>query len=163
MSTASQKPVYCIDTSSLIRGWNEAYPIEAFPSFWDRMEGLAHDGRLIAPDEVLRETERRDDGLHKWLKARSEIFRPIDQELQVAVARVMSDFQLLVKNRPGKNAADPWIIALAEIERGHGTVVVTEENEDNSSSNPKIPLVCRHYGIEFIRLLDLIRIERWQF
>jgi len=82
MNPATQKPAYCIDTSSLIRGWN---------------------------------------------------------------------------------AADPWIIALAEIERGHGTVVVTEENEDNSSSNPKIPLVCRHYGIEFIRLLDLIRIERWQF
>lgn len=32
--------VYCVDTSSLIAAWQERYPIENFPNFWDRMDAL---------------------------------------------------------------------------------------------------------------------------
>ncbi len=44
--------IYCVDTSSLIAAWQERYPIENFPKFWDRMGGLIEDGRLVSPIEV---------------------------------------------------------------------------------------------------------------
>ena len=95
-----------------------------------------------------------------WLKGRKGLIRTIDDSLQVSVAQVMADFQFMAKNRPGKNAADPWVVALAMIT---GATVVTEEGEDDSAKHPKIPLVFKHYGINFIRLLDLIRREGWRF
>ncbi len=160
MVSAAQGPRFCIDTSSLVQAWTRAYPIDLFPTFWDKMDDLVDKGRIIAPDEVLRETGRRDDGLYKWLKERDGLIWKIDDELQASVSQVMADFPFMVKNRTGKNAADPWVVALARIT---SATVVTEENEDNSTTNPKIPLVCKHYKVRFIRLLELIRREGWQF
>jgi hypothetical protein len=149
-----------MDTSSLVRAWHEAYPIDSFPSFWDEFEKLINEKRIIAPEEVLHETKKRDDALHKWLKGKSGVFWPIDEPLQDEMAKIMAKFKFMVKNRPGKNAADPWVIALAKIT---GTTVVTEEGDDNSTRLPKIPLVCRHYKVPCFRLLELIRKEGWRF
>ncbi len=157
---ASTATVYCIDTSSLVRAWTEAYPLDVFPSFWDRIDELFEDGRITAPDEVLRETSKRDDGLHKWLKQRSGMFAAIDDDLQKSVTEVMADHPFLVKNRPGKNAADPWVIALARIT---GSTVVTEEVVDQSAKYPKIPSVCCEYKVPWVRLLNVIRTEGWRF
>jgi hypothetical protein len=159
-NSALNATIFCFDTSSLVRAWTEAYPLDAFPTFWDRIDELFEDDRIIAPDEVLRETSKRDDGLHKWLKQRSGLFAAIDDELQESVAEVMSDHPFLVKNRPGKNAADPWVIALA---RTTGSTVVTEEAVNRSAKYPKIPSVCHEYKVPWVRLLDVIRGERWRF
>ena len=68
--------IYCVDTSSLIAAWQERYPIENFPKFWDRMDGLTREDRLISPVEVFHEIKKRSDELHAWLKDRKDaIFR----------------------------------------------------------------------------------------
>jgi hypothetical protein len=82
--------VYCIDTSALIAAWQERYPIENFPPFWDRLDGLIGAGRLTAPVEVLRETGRRSDELHSWLNARKEMFRELEDAIQVEAANVLA-------------------------------------------------------------------------
>lgn len=66
--------VYCIDTSALIAAWQERYPPENFPAFWGRVETLIVAGRLVAPVEVLNETTKRSDELHKWLAERKNMF-----------------------------------------------------------------------------------------
>jgi hypothetical protein len=63
---------YCIDTSALIAAWQERYPIKNFPAFWRRIDSLIVAGNLIAPMELLRETEKRSDELHEWLSARKK-------------------------------------------------------------------------------------------
>lgn len=73
--------VYCVDTSALIEAWQVDYPVEHFPGFWRRMEELIAANRLIAPEEVLRETKRRSDELHAWLSARKEMFRELDESI----------------------------------------------------------------------------------
>lgn len=106
---------------------------------------------------MLRETKRRDAGLHGWLKQRSEFFAEIDAALQKSVGGVMADYYLfLVKNCPGKNAADPGVIALVCTT---GATVVTEEAVDQSARDPKIPPVCRDYGVSWVRLLEVLRTE----
>ena len=42
-------------------------------------------------------------------------------------------------------------------------MVVTGENDDCSPDKPKIPTVCRYFGIRAIKPLDFIRENRWVF
>jgi hypothetical protein len=83
--------IYCVDTSSLIAAWQERYPIENFPKFWDRMDSLVKDGRLISPIEVFNEIKKRSDDLHDWLRSRKDgMFRDLDDEVQIEVATFYS-------------------------------------------------------------------------
>ena len=61
---------YCIDTSCLIAAWEERYPPENFPKFWNYLDQLISDGRVRAPAAVLDETEKKSKELHVWLKDR---------------------------------------------------------------------------------------------
>lgn len=149
---------YCVDTSSLIAAWQERYPIENFPIFWTKVEGLITAKRLIAPIEVLHETSKRSDELHKWLKDRGNMFRELDEEIQIAGANVLASFPRLVGERKLRTSADPWVIAVASVE---GIKIVTEEKPTGSSDRPNIPDVCKVMAIETVSLLDLIRAEKW--
>jgi hypothetical protein len=88
--------IYCIDTSALIAAWQERYPLENFPTFWRRVDDLIADNRLTAPMEVLRETERRSDELHTWLSSRKQMFRDLDEAIQIEAANLLAQFPRLV-------------------------------------------------------------------
>src|SRR4051812_650514 len=116
--------VYCIDTSSLIAAWQERYPLENFPQFWERMEGLAAAKRLLSPVEVLRETEKRSDELHAWLKARKGMFRELNEAIQIEASHILAQFPRLVGERKLRTSADPFVIAMARVEN---LQIITEE------------------------------------
>jgi len=150
--------VYCIDTSALIAAWQERYPIENFPPFWNR-EGLITAGRLTAPVEVLRETGRRSDELHAWLNARKQMFRELEDAIQIEAANVLAQFQRLVGERRLRTSADPFVIALARVAQMQ---IVTEEKPSGNLQRPNIPDVCTALGMRpCMGLLELIRAERW--
>lgn len=149
---------YCVDTSSLIAAWQERYPIENFPQFWAKVENLISGKRLVSPIEVLHETAKRSDELHKWLKQRNNMFRELDEHIQIAGAKVLANFPRLVGEKKLRTSADPWVIAVASIE---SIKIVTEEKPTGSTDRPHIPDVCKVMGIETISLLDLIRAEKW--
>jgi hypothetical protein len=151
--------IYCVDTSSLIAAWQERYPIENFPKFWDRMDDLIKDGRLISPIEVFNEIKKRSDDLHDWLKNRKEdIFRELDDEVQIEVANVLQRFPRLVGDRKLRTSADPFVIALARI-TGHQ--LVTEEKPTGSPNRPNIPDVCARLSLSTIGILQVIQREKW--
>ena len=58
-------PSYCLDTSAWLDGWKRYYPIETFPTIWDRVEGLIQAGRLFWAEEVALEI--LDQDLKTWL------------------------------------------------------------------------------------------------
>lgn len=151
-------PGYCIDTSSLIAAWQERYPIENFPRFWDKVDALIAEGRLISPVEVLNETKKRSDELHAWLKARPAMFRELDDAVQIEAAQVLAQFPRLVGERKLRTSADPFVIALARVE---GWQLVTDEKPTGSLNRPNIPDVCGALGMASMGVLDLIRAEKW--
>ena len=151
-------PAYCIDTSSLIAAWQERYPIENFPRFWDKVDALITEGRLIAPIEVLNEMKKRSDELHTWLKARASMFRELDDAIQIEAGQVLGQFPRLVGERKLRTSADPFVIALARVE---GLALVTDEKPTGSATRPNIPDVCTALGMATMGLLDLIRAEKW--
>lgn len=143
----------------MIAAWQERYPFENFPKFWDRIDGLIDEKRLVSPVEVFLETKKRSDELHVWLKERkSDLFRELDDAVQTQAANVLARFPRLVGDKKLNTSADPFVIALALVE---GAPVVTEEKRTGSNRRPHIPDVCDAFGVECKNLLDMIRSEKW--
>lgn len=124
------------------------------------MAELVAEGCLTATEEVLVELGKKDDDVYDWAKARREMFIPIDQPTQVALAAILERFERLVNTQRNRSTADPWVIALAQVE---GCTVVTGESPSGSPSRPKIPDVCRALDIRCISLLQMIRENGWVF
>jgi hypothetical protein len=151
--------VFCVDTSSLIAAWEERYPLENFPSFWERVDSLIEDERLISPIEVFNEIKKRSDELHSWLKGRKDaMFRELDDDVQIEVANVLRQFPRLVGEKKLRTSADPFVIALARV-TGHQ--IVTEEKPTGNPNRPNIPDVCSGLGLSSMGLLQVIQHEKW--
>jgi hypothetical protein len=151
---------YVFDTSALIGAWARAYPPDAFPQVWERLDGLAASGGLIVPEEVLDELKAQDDELLAWVKARSgNVVVPTTRAVMLEARAVLADHPHLTKTGTGRGKADPFVISLAAI---RSCPVVTQE-QGGSTAKPRIPFVCTQRGIRCLSLLDLIRLEGWRF
>lgn len=101
----------------------------------------------------------RDDDVFEWAQDRESIFLPLNNDIQEKVMEVLGNHPRLMGQRANRNHADPFVIATAY---ARCLTVVTEEDA-GSASKPRIPFVCNAYGIECVRLLDLIHTEGWVF
>ena len=121
-------------------------------------------GRLKAPYQVRAEIAKgRDAELTEWCKQNKILF--VNSKYMIPLAAdVVRRHPRLVKPHKSGEEADPFLIALALILRNNidtpEVVIVTQES---ARSEIKIPRVAREYGFESIKLLDLIRRERWRF
>jgi hypothetical protein len=123
------------------------------------MEEAVAAGEIFVIDEVVRELERKDDGIFKWVKNRENMIVPIDDGVQQRVKEIMSKHGRLVDSRKNRSGCDPWVIALAQ-ERG--LTVVTAEKPTRSLARPKIPDVCQDLGVSCIEIIDLFRVQGWR-
>jgi hypothetical protein len=144
---------HCIDTSALLEAWVRRYPNDVFPGLWAHIEALAAEGKLRAPDEVLRELQAKDDDLAKWTKQRGDLFVSLEPEVMAGVREVLETFPRLVGTLKSRNRADAFVIALAKVE---GLAVVTEER-GGTEDRPRIPLICEHFKVPCINTLEFIR------
>ena len=62
--------VYSFDTSSLIKASAVLYPMENFPSLWDKIEELIRNGRLKMSEPVFDEA-MRGTVLKNWCDQKS--------------------------------------------------------------------------------------------
>jgi len=151
---------YVFDTSALIGPWSRTYPPDLFPSFWERMDGLATTSRILVPEEVVAELARKDDDLCGWVRARAaKMVAPTTRPLMLTVREVLASHRHLMKTGTSRNQADSFVIGLAVIDP---RTVVTEEGL-GSAKKPTIPYIWRHRDIDCITPLDFIRAEGWQF
>jgi len=105
---------------------------------------------------VLDECSRRSPELHDWLKIRSDMFLTPDIEVQARVNHIINAYTGLVAQGKEKFAADPFLIAMAEV---YGYTVITEETGPDSLR--KIPGVCRALKVPSINLMQLFDAEDW--
>ena len=151
---------YSVDTSALLDGWVRYYPPDTFSSLWRRLEELIGEGELRATEEVLHELAKKSDDVHAWARDQDGLFLDLDEEIQVAVAEILADHPKLVDTRANRSAADPFVIALARLNR---CAVVTGERLTGSLDRPNIPDVCQVLDIECIDLLAVMRQQGWTF
>lgn len=152
--------VYCIDTSALLDGWNRYYPPDILPSLWTNLEEMIASGELISPDEVLTELSQKDDAVHAWAKTNGSLFVPLDEDVQKATAEVLAQFPRLVGAMKDRSHGDAFVIGLARVRTA---TVVSGEKARGVVNRPRIPMVCEHFGIRHLSLLELIREKGWRF
>lgn len=148
--------MYCIDTSSLIHAWRRDYPPDIFGGVWERLNHLAENGELIAPEEVLLELARGGDELHNWAQQRKGMFLSPVSEVQALVQQYINSYPSFLPHSSVDGVwADPYVVALAQ-HRGL-SVVTGEVLVPENSKRLRIPNICVAAGVRYMTLLDLLR------
>ena len=149
---------FSLDTSGILDAWVRYYPPDVFPTIWSKLDVSARNGEIFVIDEVVRELERKDDDIHKWVKQRGAMIVPIDVKVQKHLAEIMTKYGRLVDTKKNRSGCDPWVIALA---RARGLIVVTGEKATGNLKKPKIPDVCNDLGVPCVEIIDFFRKQGW--
>ncbi len=140
-----------------------------FGSVWKKLEGLVLEGRIGAPTLVLKELEHQDDEVTAWVKEHPAMFFETSLYQVEKVREILVNFKGLIRAAYGREQADPFVVAMA-YERMYGpqkdlfrheVCVVTQEQMHGKRE--KIPLVCKHYGLKCMSIVDMIKNEGWKF
>ena len=152
--------MYCFDTSAFINPWTKNYRITNFPDYWGKIDELINNGIILASMEVLKDIEKQDDDLLEWVRTKPNLFREINQNIEKALTEfILPRFPNIVDYKRDRSGADPWVIALAIVEKA---TVISEENRGKKKV-PKIPDVCEALKIRHIRIADFIAEQGWIF
>ena len=143
-----------MDTSGWLDGWQRQYPPDVFPSMWTKLDAHVSSGNILSSEEVYIELKKKSDELHDWIQARKQMLVPLDEQIQLRAASLLSEFPRLVDTLRGRSKADPFVIATA-MERN--AVVVTGEPLTGNLDKPRIPDVCQVKKIRCITFLQMIR------
>lgn len=150
---------YVFDSSALI-DLHHRYPRDVFPQIWRSLERLIRDGRACSPREVLNEIRSIDDDLAEWAKEQGAgLFLHRDAQLWSSAQRVAEDYPGLIVHDAERPTADPFVVALASVQRW---TVVAVEGRSNNPRKPRMPDVCDELEIRYIGLVQLFRDEGWK-
>ena len=162
--------MYWLDADVLIQAKNTLYSFEIAKPFWDFLESQAKKGTIGSAIKVYGEImsyEDKDDPLVNWLKPRKNpLFHAPDKEVQAVLGRIADHVMEHYRQRQTKAAAflrggDGWIIAHAKVDGG--IVVSHEARLDPTALTPKIPNVCRTFGVGCINLPTMLTSLKFKF
>ncbi len=144
--------VYVVDTSS----WLNIESRADSEDVWRLIVGLIEQGRIVACAPVLGELRGNpmyDSRLRPYEAALQAGDRESDDPgYLLHVGRITHDHPGMCRATGAKTPADPYVVALAELE---GYVVVADERATRRP-NRKIPGVCQQRGIRCITLAELV-------
>ncbi|MGA4578056.1 DUF4411 family protein [Limisphaera sp. VF-2] len=157
--------MYSVDTSALMDWQARFYPTDVFVRLKERMEALIAAGKMRAPAIVREELNAvGPPALITWAKQQTRLFVPMAESLQAEARAIQDRYPELADAGSPHESYDPWVIALAKLNKW---TVVSQETSANEKRRPArtyyIPDVCRDLGIPCINLLGLMRKERWTF
>jgi hypothetical protein len=134
--------VYVIDSSA----WNNIDGRSDAEDTWQLITELIQDGRIIACAQVL--TEVREEPFYLLRLHAHELALQAgdrnDIDYLMHVGKITREHQAMAGARSTKTKADPYVVALAELE--HYVVVADETCAQRP--NRKIPGVCKQRGIK---------------
>jgi hypothetical protein len=143
----------------MIDAWSRYYPPDVFPTIWSHMNSAATSGMIFVIDEVVKELERKDDGIHQWVKKRPSMIVAIDADIQHCLSEIMTNYSRLVDSKKNRSVGDPWVVALA---RSRSWTVVTAERPSGKLDKPKIPDVCTDLKIPCLSVIEFFREQKWK-
>ena len=160
-----EPPRYCIDTNvvlSFLKGTDdEHYGADVFAPQWAVIERLILSGVIVAPRRVedeLSKWEKSVPAMGSWLKERSHMFREVATEAQLLSAKqIVGVYPAYGETM--NYLGDLEVMTLAE---ALGLAVISLESESPGSiskKRPKIPNVCKEFGIDCVSVAGFLRRE----
>lgn len=147
---------YSLDTSALVNGWGKHYPPDLFAPVWTHVDQLIRQQVVVASAEVRNEIRRQADDLHDWCHERDDAFIDLISDVQANVTSILGRFPRLVA--AGRNAADPFVVGLAMMDRSRLCVVTEETRIGGSENKPKMPFICNEYRVRCMTFVDMLRL-----
>lgn len=146
---ALQEPAtYVMDSSA----WFNVDERSDSSSAWMIILALIEQQRLVDPGEVVEELKLDNDLWSRLQPVESQLrFIRSDEAYLLLAGRIAAEHPALAGIRSRKTRADPFVIALAEIER---FTVVTDES--SKRPNRKIPGVCEKRNVPCISLSRML-------
>ena len=151
---------YCLDANVFIQAKNGPYAFDIVPVFWDWLDRQIALGVLMCPEGVYAEVVKGDDDLADWMKERrrSGILIGADLIVQAEFGKIADYVSTEFPQAYAKkflSGADPWVVAVA---KAHGATVVTHEAMAGPNSHhPKIPNVCKAFGVPYVNCFQMLR------
>ncbi len=152
--------IYSLDTSIFIDLFNmKKYSLNEFNKTKQIIETKLSEGVILVSKWVIRELNRGNDDIARWLKNYPHAIIETDTEIENFVRKIINAFNNWIDPNSTENEADPQVIALAKVRNGK---VVTAERYKNNLQLPhqshavKIPNVCEHYNIEFMGIIGFL-------
>jgi hypothetical protein len=145
----TEPPTYVVDTSA----WVDIPDRPDADDVWALVYALVKAGQIIVSRRVAGEL-RRQPFYWTHLKPQEPAISAGDRDdidYLLHVGRITHKYPAMSHARGTKTPADPWVVALADMERY--TVVC---NESRKRRNRKIPGVCDQRGIRCLTLDEFI-------
>lgn len=151
---------FLIDANSFMTPYQNFYPFDITPGFWEQLKKALLDESVSILDVVKAEINKGGDELTNWVAAISDL-KTLDRRDQNILAKYGAVLSYL-QNSPlyndkalrawsDGNVADPWLIATAAA-KGY-TIITFEQSagkisEKNPSGRPKIPDIAREFNVK---------------
>ena len=160
---------FLVDANSLITPYRGYYPFDLAPKFWKDLEEKITNGSIVVLDKVYDELYAGGDELSDWLSNIDSSTRETHKtpEIISKYGEVLANIQTsglytqkALAEWSGNRIADPWIVAYAAV---NSLTVVTFEvananlNKQFPSSHPKIPDICKAFGVTYLNLFEMMR------
>lgn len=157
IETVSYK--YIIDTSSILSQKSDRkYSRRVFKKMWEGIDQYIQSQVIVTCSEIFDEIQ--DKLISEQLNKCNCVKISIDDLIQNNVIQIVNEHPKMIEftgGKGGSSSGDAFLIATA---MSYNLTVITEENADKSN---KIPQICKSYGIDCIKLLELSEREGWEF
>ena len=171
---------YVFDTDAILNLTRRIYPVAVFPDLHQRIDVLIKEKLIISSVEVLGElgidfkkksnlwlSDTQKDYPQEynlpifWSQKYSQIFLEFNSQLESIINRITNSYDNVIKFKSTSSYdADIHLIALAV---HHNWILVTYEKLSNDPNKPKIPNICKDFGVKCIDLLEMFKDKHWSF
>jgi Domain of unknown function (DUF4411) len=157
---------YIVDTNFFIEAHRRSYPLDVFPSFWDKVSELAITKQICSIDRVKKEIFRNEDGLkiwslsklpdYFWHSSAHTVLGAYPQVIGWAASKLEHPYsQTALDEFLHSDEADAWLVAYA-LDLGK-TLVTNEIAAPDSKKKVKIPDACNAFRVRHISPIVLFR------
>lgn len=155
---------YAIDTNVIVSflgdSDSEHYPLDVFKPQWDFLESTMRDGRVVAPRVVETELEKwatKVAAMKAWLHEHKYLFQDIETDAQLDGAkRIVNAYPAYATSVNYLGDLEVMAFAMA---RGLSVISLEVKATQHSAKKPKIPNVCKEFGIAWVNLAGFLRAE----
>jgi len=160
---------FLLDSNSFIAPYNNFYPFDITPGFWNQLLPILVKDNVMILDLVKSEVEKGGDELTNWINSIEDI-NVLDRRDQIIISKYSEILKFVQESElyndkalrewSRSNVADPWLIAAASTS---GSSLVTFEssagiiNPNNPSGKPKTPDVAKKFGVKCVDMFYFMR------